>query len=782
MPTAPATIAQEDELLSALVKRGQEPDRRFRLPPDDLNDLALEVVSNFNDVAASRTQFILNHLEFTRQWRGVVEPKDWPYENAANVHVPLISYFIEQRKAQLAQAMLGKQGDKAVQFSAMADSVPPETLAEVDEWFDWELRQVVNIDSVMEDVLHYVLVDGFSLVVPEYKRVTKDLVSTREFDLIDEMPLSQQIEMVVQKLFPGQKAQITKTVGGGKYEVEYKGDTGETMKAKLAFWIEHDDTLVAEVAREEVIFDGVKICVLDNEDINTPNSHPDIEGLPFIGWRMWLSAHDFRAGVGKEFLPFTEEEIKEILSHAGAKDQTDLPMAVTSTMDVEEGTDSRDLTLSGDHELGWLEVYRWEGRRLVGKKWVGLAVWVVASANKVIRYERLENLTATGERTPIKFEYIRQPGRFYPIGEAEWNRHSQEEMDAMHCQRLDAGMMSNFPFFFYTPAAGNPNTILQLAPGKGYPIKDPRAVVFPKTNWSPTWSFEEEAQALSYAKLQSGMSDASFGSFISKRASASEFNRTNEATDVRMYMMVRRLLRPFLKLMQRVFELYRRHVPQGRVFQVAGANGERLVMKLQKENLHTPMMMIPVGGSERLDDQLLRDVSVNMFQLLNSPALVQQGIVQGDTLYAATKRIMDAMNYKGIPLHEPSVPPPSEPPEAELRRMMLGEIVEPSPTENFQEHMKKHMRVKTDPAMLQILTPETIALLDQHMMATQALEQQVEMMRQQAALASQETQNQVSSLGIRPGKAGGQQPGDGASNGTQQEGAQGGRDEGQSLQ
>ena len=782
VPEGPTPLqqAQDDSLLLALQKRGKKSHKTV-LTTDQLRELAQKVIRDFNNVSAIRGIFREKHSQYLMDWRGVIEPKDEPFENAANVKVPCISYNIEQQKSRLKRAIIGEIGSNIVEFYALAESVPQEMLDENNDWFNWEMREVTKFPKVLSKILHYTLVDGFAIAIPRYVVKKKNLVQTRTFDLLDAAPLEDQIIASMQQIFLGGKVEILSTKQAGSYSVEVTNQDGSKQTADLVYWIKDLD-LCCEVRTEVVIFEGVEIEVKPTEDIVTPNSHEEIEHLPFVGWRGWISGHEYKKGVADgTYLDPADQNYSEesVLASAGPKVQAQVTQFQTDILDQEEGGDSRDLALGGinKQEYGWLEIYYWEGRFPVEKEdeLVGVRVAVSANTQKVLYWERLEDITGNGERSPIKFSYIEQPNRFYPIGLAEWLQHVQAALDGVVNQRLDAGFLSNFPYFFYTPAAGSPHQVLKLAPGSGYPIKDASGILFPKNNWEPAWGFREEAQMQNYAKLQSGLSDPAVGNFISKRTSATEFEQTSGAVDLRTDLIVEGLLDSVHKLLWRCFELLRRHVPSGRVFQVAGPNGEKFIKKLNRTSLNAQMMMVPNGNAQQIDPQLQRDVSVNMFQIISSPALVQAGISQPDTMYDAILKVAKHMNYKGVKFHEPDMPKPSESPEAELRRMILGQVVKPSPVENFASHIDQHTEDLTNPN----LPPEVLALLQQHLQMTMAMQQQVQMMREQQALAAQQTQERMAQMGIRPGQAGGVQAGNNTGPGTSDEGVAGAPGEGE---
>ena len=290
------------------------------------------------------------------------------------------------------------------------------------------------------------------------------------------------------------------------------------------------------------------------------NSGSTVDDIPFFGMRAFYDAQEYREGLqDKFFIDYGEEENNRIWASADIKIGQYIDREQTRLQDEEEGTDSMNIT--GYTPRGkYLETYRWEGwwGRVTNPSKDGddffnsvnilipasqYIVHVALRAKKIIRIERSEDHNKDGKRSGIKYDFITEPNRFYSMGLAEWVRHSQAELDAIHNQRLDAGLLTNLPYGFYKPSSGIKPQIIKVEPGKLWPVADPQGVNFPKSNWMPTFSFQEEALVKRYAGEQAGLSDPATGQFTSKRTSASEFVGTAAALDLRTEDIVEGIIR-----------------------------------------------------------------------------------------------------------------------------------------------------------------------------------------------------------------------------------------------
>lgn len=772
----PESVAEgsETELIRALVGR-RRASTEIRLDDEEEEKLAQRVIQDVNDAVGDNELFRQNHVDMLKNWRSTPEPKDFPYPGASNITVPMTSFFIEQSKARYVKALLGD--DLYARFASLDGSIKQEDVDEVTKWFDYELKEVVVLEDALEEVIGSVLLDGFDLPIATYEHEEKRLCSRREFELQDGKPLSAQLIEALSICFADTTVIAVDQVGAGVYEVRHLLGRDEERTAKTSFSLE-GTTIVADTERDEVTFDGVRVKSPTLDDVVINNTGPDINKLPFFALRSWMMREDFEdavrppSGKARKFRDLSDEQYEACLAAAQDKTGAVVRRELAEVQDAEEGTSTRD-TGANDPSHRWVEIYRWEGRWRISKALRDIVAWVEPVTQTVLRISYLEEINKDGLRSPIKFDFIKAKDRFYSLGLAEWVRHVQAEIDAIHNQRLDAGLIANVPFFFYEPGAGLDKSVLQWEPGKGYPVKDVSKILFPKLAWTPTWSFQEEGLVRKYGQEQAGLGDPATGAFASKRTTASEFAGTMGAIDLRTELIVRGLLRSLRKLLYRIFGLYQQFVPDGRVFQESGVEGEKIVRTLKRDRLNGRLSLHLTGDVRKISAQIERDMAVNMLSLLMNEILIQQGIVKSDTIYAALEKVVRAFGYTGVPIHRPDMPADSDPPPVEHHKFLREEYVAPSPVENFSEHLTAHVRLASDP-VVGTWSEKSRAILGQHITATQQMQQQVAMMKQQAAVQAAQMRLNMERMGVRPGLAGGQQAGQQAQPGTDAEGVQGG--------
>ena len=781
-----------DALVAALIRRGKDFDEvvHVRIGEVERATLAEHVIREFEDTRSANAQFYRNQIEMTKNWRGTTESKDFPFEGSANLRMPLTSSFVEQTKARMLKALFGPDPGQFCKLSPVDALIKDSDLAAANTWLDWEMREIIDLRGNMKDAIHNVLLNGIGLIVPNYEHRTRLLRSVRKFELAD-TPLPQQLQQALQQIINTPTSWSANRDEG--LEVISQTDQGVFKLSdggKITFSItkrgDAQATLCAEIFRKETIYDAVKCHVINLEDIVTPNSAASIDDIPFLGIRYFELVSDFRQYLDDGFYECSEEDAERVAQAADIKIGDYFQQSQSVEQDREEGTDSRELTGFRPSRL-WIEVYRWEGwwvwspdgspytRDKALEPATQIAVWVNPRTRKILKVARLEDLNKDGKRSAVKFDYIREPGRFISMGFAEWLRHMQGELDAVHNQRIDAGLLTNAPFGFYVPGAGMTKEVLKIQPGTLKPVKDAQSVFFPPLNWQPRVSQQDEELILNYAMMQGGLTDQSLGVPISKRQSASEFAGVSANLDLRTEMILEDFIKAFRELIFRVYGLYQQFGPRKRMFRIEADDGHRLTQHFELDRMQGRMEVTLASNLAQVNDQLQRQTALDMLQLLLNQILISLGIVGPDTIWAAVDKLAKAMHYTGVPIHKPQIPTQSDAPNIEHARMAAGlPVGGPNQGENFQEHMQAHSMLASDPHLAEKLSPEAQRVLGDHIAQTAQMQQQVAIMKSMMAAQATSMAIGMKSKGIRPGEQGGGQPGDNKGPGTAAEGVAGG--------
>jgi hypothetical protein len=333
----------------------------------------------------------------------------------------------------------------------------------------------------------------------------------------------------------------------------------------------------------------------------------------------------------------------------------------------------------------------------------------------------------------------------------------------VHNQRADCGTLNNIPFGFYDPATGLKKEVLSVEPGKFYPVRNAQGVNMPKSNWQPTVSIQEEQLLFQYAEMQSGLTGQAAGVPTRKRQSASEFMGTMAGTDLRIEQFVSRFIRSLREVFYRILGLYQQFGPTRRIFRATGDDGEGITKIFERDRLQGRMLLKLSGNVQQINEEMQRQVAVDMLQLLMNEILIKLGIVKPDTIYGAIQLVAKLMHYGEVPIHKPDYIEESDPPNIEHKQMSMGIAVRgPTINENFQEHLQAHAMMMSNPQVAQLLGPEGMQALAEHVKKTAMMQQQVDLLRRMQGAQAVQMQKTMAQKGIRPGQEGGSMAGNNA--------------------
>lgn len=769
------SLNPEDALVAALTKRGAKwSPNDIKLSEADETALSQRILRDFEDTRAENSQWYLNQVEMTKNWRGTPDSKPEPFEGAANLRMPVTSSFVETMKARLLKAIFG--GGDIAKMASVDGSIDKTITDEGSLWFGWELKNVVKFRNLIKGVIHNALVHGLGIVIPNFEHQERMLRQVREFKLDPASPLSAQLMQAISQIMneKGSWGADTKE----KVEVAEQSEFGIFKLSdggQIKFCIRESNgiqVLGCEVWRTNVVFDGVRGWNVDLDDLVFPNTAEELEDLPFFGVRYFEQFEDFMQGIRDGYYrQFDKDELEHIMAGGDIKSGQEINREEAHLADSEEGTDSEDVAATKPNRT-FNEFYRWEGwwhwtenenpydiDTLIEPATQIVGVIEVHS-RRVVKVARLEDINKDAKRSAVKFGFIREPGRFITLGLASWLRHIQSEIDANHNTRQDAGLLTVAPFGFYEPLSGAKKDNLKIIPGVLQPVKNPEKIVFPRLNSLPTASMQDEMMSMGYASEQAGLSQQARGVPTSKRQSASEYVGVSAALDVRTEDILEDLIESVSDLLYKILGLYQQFGPRQRIFLVSGADGEALVKRFELDRLQGRIQLTVLGNLAQSNDQLQRQIAIDMFQMLLNELLIGLGIVKPDTIYGAIKLVAKSMHYDGVPLHRPDVPEDSDSPSIEHKQLARGEKPKgPTMNENFNEHLQAHLKFSSDPHFEEIMPPEGKVALAAHIKQTAEMQQQVQLLRtMMAAQAATAAANQQSQ-GIQPGKDGDQRPG-----------------------
>jgi hypothetical protein len=243
--------------------------------------------------------------------------------------------------------------------------------------------------------------------------------------------------------------------------------------------------------------------------------------------------------------------------------------------------------------------------------------------------------------------FIRQEGRFYGLGLGHILDSFQEEISAMHCQRLDSNTVRNAAVFKGKRGSGV-KADEQIWPGRVILMDDPANDLVPMNMGAGMAgsTIPDEEFTLQYARQRSSISDYQRGGAGNPAISYSAATTTVEMLrqgKLRLDQVLREVQSGLGKVGRGVTELYQQFDQQGKFYMVMGAkDGAQL-----QQVLTFPLDMVRSGVAIRVtatSAQLSKEAQVRTNQIVF-------GMVMG--FY---QQMMQAMSVA----FNPQVPPPMQ--------------------------------------------------------------------------------------------------------------------------
>jgi hypothetical protein len=103
--------------------------------------------------------------------------QNFPWENAYNVVQPFLAITVDNLEPRIVSSFTGRE--PYVQFTMNGVQEPDDMCEFVENWFNDELKQVVNLNSVASRITHDLLLDGTVFPTVSYK---EDVTIREDFD------------------------------------------------------------------------------------------------------------------------------------------------------------------------------------------------------------------------------------------------------------------------------------------------------------------------------------------------------------------------------------------------------------------------------------------------------------------------------------------------------------------------------------------------------------------------------------------------------------------------
>lgn len=399
--------------------------------------------------------------------------------------------------------------------------------------------------------------------------------------------------------------------------------SAETRNIKVRDFLEGGKKLITVKT-----YDAPRLCVVDLENFIIPSFARDIQDAPFVAERIFVPLQVLKQREKEGFYSGIDELVTMMYQPSEVERQGADELGVRYPQLI-EGVDIYDYwggyDLDGD---GYEEEYH---------------IVMAADQPKILRIE--EPPYYHGKRPYVRYNFLREPNQFYGIGIGQMIQHLQEEINAIHNQRMDNVNLIINKVFKYRPNEyfEDPDDII-FAPGSKIPVNEMDDIMPLVTGDVPVSSYNEEQIVRDYIERLTGVTDFSLGRIPSTA------RRTPATLGIAVIAEGNKKLQERLILLQESLEevldmvqwLYYQFIPQEKVFKAPGAS---VLMTITPEDLRHQYRFDITGADVTTSKEIRFQQSLQMYALLSNNPIVASN---PKALAYLTKQLLLSSNLPNI--------------------------------------------------------------------------------------------------------------------------------------
>lgn len=538
---------------SDLIYQDQDPARLQRLSEPsrpDQKQLEQDLVEHIFDLDTkySTSQYRNNKIKDSdinrRHYAQEVDSKlkNWPWENASCVTLPLTTVAIDNIEPRMVSALEGK-GDEICRFQDVGQA-DPEVEA-LQKWFNEELILRMELRKKIRGFVHDGLLDGTVFVIPSYEHreeIRRDFKyvmvpkMTETLNPINGEPIMMPVNKDGQVISDGEQPDMEET---GEIEI---GPDGEMVTQDYI----------------DVLFDGGDIEIIDMRDVKCPDNAENWEEADII--REVLIPYG-------DLMRFQQEGVVGYQNI----DENIFSEAIEETITDGANKNAPSTTIHGRKMVPCLEaLIKWDFQTQYDRdqgKYVGLqkiVALVTKTSRKLIRLCMQRDINFQGKKHIRRLRLNPEYGKSMGTAPATKLREIQIGASDTFNLVLNSALVCMIPWFFYSPASGLDKEY-ELIPGRGVPCTDPSQVKFPAFNVDPARYVEFINIFFSLWEKLSSVSDVQVG-----RQPEITGNRAQTATGTMMQVQEanvkhsyasKQFQEEFAEILDMIYDLYYMHMP-----------------------------------------------------------------------------------------------------------------------------------------------------------------------------------------------------------------------------
>ena len=717
--------------------------RSYRVDADEVAQHVLEVVSHTQD---ERDTWL--KLKATRyaKYRGWIQDRDWPWDNASNQHIPVMISNSLRMKAGLFNAVLGIRPVMAAKTLQRAHKDAADRLASL---IDHQIFMESEGEERISQFIDQFIDDGTVFAFTRWARDKRTIHDVRilpapEGELSTDIP-----DYLIQTVFDQRTPLNIVPKDDEGYEWEFTFEPPDPMKdqpltVKVMIYDKTDEGSLVErievvLEWEAVVYDGPTFIVHELEDLVAPMRSVNLQpvsaqnpfGAPWVARIVRVDLDSIRRGqkdgtydlLNKEDLEAIEAVARERIPQAPEKEQED---EVKQLKDTQAGLEP----WPSPKDKKWVTMVEWYGRwDMNGDDLEEDVIFSVIREAKILARARYltEIYPGLPPRRPFaEARPIPVPGQLYGIGYIELMEGLHDLIHHIFNQMIDAGTIANVPPFFYRASSAFKPDVIRYNPGEGIPLDNPQTdIAWPDIpGRDQGWAFNVLGLAIQMLDREVQIGPLQQGQVPTGKASALRTVGTTMAILQQGAAMpeqvLRRLFSGLAQIWSQFHALNTKYLPRNKEFIVAGkplahedAYGVITDSQDLNINLTFEFQATLLNTNKGLMAQSLQEIGA----ALTSPLAIMTGMVGTEQLYNWAKDYIQSYQLDpGRYLKRPEGTPEGPRLTAEDVIGLAAQGIRPAgaPLEPAQEHLAKIQQFMQGPDFA-VIGPAGQAILQQWM-------------------------------------------------------------------
>ena len=254
----PVVDPQPDTMTQATHEAADKPIKRkgklkrARSLSIDTAKVVRQVLQDYDQDLLDRTAWNDLRLQRYAKFRGWMEPRDYPWPNASNVHVPILTQNSLRTQDTLFNAVMASRPCVTPKAVRKADAAKEDTIANIT---DHQFFVEQNGEEKLGDWIDGFVNDGVAVAFIPHIRDEREVSEVRYFTGIAEDEYENHVIKSMLDIFP--EAAMTKT-GDSFWSWEVTGEDEDKREytAAVEWYTDEVDRLQVVITRRMKVFDG----------------------------------------------------------------------------------------------------------------------------------------------------------------------------------------------------------------------------------------------------------------------------------------------------------------------------------------------------------------------------------------------------------------------------------------------------------------------------------------------------------------------------------------------